>query len=159
MKGGDTITVSYLCCHTEFIETVSHWIYTEFVGPTVRTTSLEQLKEHFSTTYTDKLPITLVCILDNQCAGTVSLFQNDLKSQEVLTPWLAALFVPPAYRSRGIAQKLITHVEQVAKILGYDAIYLRTEHAAGLYRQLGWEHLFDATDENNIKTSIFRYFI
>lgn len=42
-----------------------------------------------------------IAVSDNECLGTVSIFENDLQTQKDLTPWLASLYVSLDYRGRG----------------------------------------------------------
>ena len=56
-------------------------------------------------------------------------------------PWLASVFVPPEHRGKGIASALVRTVEEAAKRLGYERLYLFTESATSLYAGLGWQAL------------------
>ena len=101
-------------------------------------------------------PITLVAIKDDECVGTVSVFENDLKTQNDLTPWLASLYVNPQYRGQGIAEKLINRVKEVIEELGFKELYLRTEHTSEYYRRLGWEFVYKTHDEKGQETEVFK---
>jgi len=61
-------------------------------------------------------------------------------------PHIAALAVDPTYQRRGIAKKLISHMEATYKQLGYNQITLHVYDnntvAKGLYNQLGFDSLF-----------------
>lgn len=103
----------------------------------------------------DKIPLSLVAIINNQCVGVVSFFENDLQTKPDLSPWLAGLYVHENYRGQGIAQKLIKGILDVGKSLDFDKIYLRTEHSARYYEKLGWAFLENAIDEYAQETSIF----
>jgi predicted N-acetyltransferase YhbS len=113
--------------------------------------------ESFKDASDDRLPLRYAALIGGECAGTVSIVSNDLKTQDELSPWLAAVFVRPDFRSRGIAKALIRRASADAKRLGYGILYLRTEHAAGYYERLGWVHVRDADDEYGIHTSVYRY--
>lgn len=60
-------------------------------------------------------------------------------------PHMAALAVDPIYQRRGIAKKLITHLETTYKNLGYNHITLNVYEAntvaKGMYNQLGFQGL------------------
>jgi len=73
-------------------------------------------------------------------AGTASLAHDDLDSRPDLTPWLAGVYVPPAFRGRGHARALVRHVEGVARAAGVGTLWLYTWTAAPLYAGLGWVH-------------------
>lgn len=72
-------------------------------------------------------------------AGTASLTASGLTSRPDLTPWLANLFVSPAFRGRGHAARLVTKVEVAARIAHIPTLWLVTRSAQGLYARLGWQ--------------------
>lgn len=83
--------IDYLCNHPEYVETVSNWIYSEFVVESEKSfIKLQQIIEYFKNTNSMTFPITLIAVADNECVGSVSIFENDLKTQNDLTPWLAS---------------------------------------------------------------------
>jgi N-acetylglutamate synthase-like GNAT family acetyltransferase len=55
-----------------------------------------------------------------------------------LTPWLAALFVLPQYRARGIGTELVRRCEAEAARFGFKEFFLYAQDAAGFYERLGW---------------------
>lgn len=136
---------------------VANFIYNEFVVTTNNNSSLEKIIEKFRNTKQNEFPITFIAIEDNKCVGTISIFKNDLKTQNDLTPWLSALYVEPNYRKRGIAENLITTVLHKVKDLGYKTIYLRTEHTADYYKKLGWSFEKEAIDERGQATEVYKY--
>jgi thiamine pyrophosphokinase len=153
------MTIDYLCNHPEHIETVASWVYSEFVENIARKAPYKKILLNFSNTYMSELPVTLIALDNGECIGTVSIFHNDLKTQDELTPWLAALYVAPAHRNRGAAKKLIKRVYSIAKQLQYSCIYLRTEHASGYYKKLGWEFAFHTVDGCGIETDVYKHLI
>jgi N-acetylglutamate synthase-like GNAT family acetyltransferase len=120
------------------------------------TLSLDKVIEYFGHTQLKSFPITLIALVDGECAGTVSIFENDLKIQRELTPWLASLYVNPHYRGKGIAKELINKVQQVVKELGFKELYLRTEHTSEYYRRLGWNFVYKTHDEKGKETEVFK---
>jgi len=42
------------------------------------------------------------------------------------------------------------------KELGYEILYLRTEHTSEYYRRFGWEFLYKTLDEKGHETEVFR---
>lgn len=100
--------------------------------------------ELFARATGDSLPLAFVAFIEGQPAGTVSLLPEDMeggslsRSIQIMTPWLADLFVIPEYRGRGIGSALIERIEAEAKSLGFDIIYLYTEDCINLYDSLGW---------------------
>lgn len=146
--------IQNLYYHPEHVGKVSGWIYEEFVKG-ISSWSLDDVALFFSRTNLSSFPITLVAISGDECVGTVSIFENDLKSQDELKPWLASLYVTPEHRGKGVAEKLIDQVKVIVKELGFEILYLRTEHTSGYYRKLGWDYLNKALDEKGQETEVF----
>lgn len=148
--------IDYLCRHPQYIKKTAQWTYDEFIRNTPRTADFNRVLAHFSSTSQTAFPITYIALVNQQCAGTVSIVHNDLKTQSDLTPWLAALYVSPEMRCQGIAQQLIAEACRCAEALGYKALYLRTEHTSAYYRRLDWDFVYHTTDDVGIETDIFK---
>ena len=133
--------IGLLADNPKYIITVSQMIYDEFVVPSSSTKSLKDVQAFFKKTHKHKLPLTLIAIVDNQCVGTVSLFEQDCTLRPQYTPWLASLYVNPTYRSQNIARSLIDALVLKAAQLGFDTLYLKTENTASYYYKIGWTHL------------------
>ena len=86
----------------------------------------------------DVLPIAWLAHDGDRAAGTASLRASDLPGREDLTPWLGGVYVAPAFRGRGIASALCRTVEQRARELGFNRLYLFTLDKRALYEHLGW---------------------
>lgn len=82
------------------------------------------------------LPLTLVALSGEDLCGTVSL-RPEFAGQP--GPWVAALFVLPEHRDRGVAVRLIAAAEQEAKNQGIAAIYFGADDNSGMYGRPGWE--------------------
>lgn len=149
--------LAYLSDHPEYVSVVSQWVYEEFVVKENGTSPLEKSLEKFSHTYPDVFPVTLIALEGEVCAGTVTLYDNDLETQHELTPWLGSLYVPPEHRGRGIAKELIRQALSKTRSMGYPVLYLRTEHAAEYYRALGWVFVQKTKDERERKTEVFQF--
>lgn len=89
----------------------------------------------------DRVPIAFVALGDDDgIVGTASLIFDDLEG-DPRNPWLASVYVPAEHRRRGIASALVGAVEDAARRIGYDRLYLFTTSAASLYEGLGWRAL------------------
>lgn len=149
--------IDYLCNNPEYVEIVAKWIYSEFVVESeMSLKKLEEINEYFKNTKLTTFPITLIAVVNNECVGTVSIYENDLKTQTELSPWLASLYVNSCYRGQGIAEKLINKVQEVVKHLGFKTLYLRTEHTSEYYKRLGWEYVYKTYDEKGEETEVLR---
>ncbi len=89
----------------------------------------------------DRVPVAFAALgEDDGIVGTASLIFDDLEG-DPRNPWLASVFVAPAYRKQGIASALVRAVEDTARRLGYARLYLFTSTAPDLYAGLGWRPL------------------
>ncbi|PSJ20893.1 GNAT family N-acetyltransferase [Halomonas sp. ND22Bw] len=75
--------------------------------------------------------------------GMASLVVDDMDDRRDLTPWLASVYVLPAWRGQGIASALVRRVEAEAQAHGVERFYLYTPDQQPLYRRLGWEDVED----------------
>lgn len=81
------------------------------------------------------------CLFQGQrIAGMCGLIINDFISRQDLYPWLCALFVQPEDRRQGLGGKLLRHARVEAHKLGFEKVYLSTDHET-YYEQYGWRFL------------------
>jgi predicted N-acetyltransferase YhbS len=138
------IKVQFLADVPEHGPTAMEWIYKTWgAAPDKTLEDVKRKAQQYGNRST--LPIMFVATLNNAPAGCVILKENDMRGWERLTPWLASLYVVPALRGKGVAAKLEKFLTAAALDLGYDAIYLFTPDAVGLYKRLGWQ-IFQKTD-------------
>jgi GNAT superfamily N-acetyltransferase len=90
------------------------------------------------------VPSTLVATVDGALAGSVSLLAEDDARLRAPSPWLASLFVLPAFRGRGLGAALVLGCVEAAASLGIEALHLYTDDAVGFYERLGWRVVADA---------------
>lgn len=154
---GKYLMIDFLSNQTAYIDDVANMIYKEFVEKTSSKMTFLEVKKFFSNTKMDEFPITLIALEDGKCIGTVSIFENDLKTQDLYKPWLASLYTKPEFRGKGVGQILITETLKVVKDLGYKELYLRTENAAEYYKNRGWVFIGNALDAKNEKVDIFKF--
>src|SRR5687768_11949265 len=83
-------------------------------------------------------------------AGSCLFVREEIDPKHDLTPWLAALYVAPEFRNRGIASALVRAIEQHARNVGCRKLYLYTITAEPLYAKLGWT-VRDRFDSNGEK--------
>jgi len=141
--------------HPELIPDVAGDVYDNFIRDSIDDTTYEQVLSAFHNCYENKLPVRMVAIVDNKCAGSVSLIENDLSCRNY-SPWLAAINVREQYRNNGIGEELVNRIKEAARVLGYKELFLRTEHASDYYRKLGWEYLESCDDEFGDKPDVFK---
>lgn len=133
--------IVHLADYPIYINTVSQMVYDEFVVPTSSTKTLKDVQAFFGKVHRNVLPLTLIAIIDNQCVGTISLFEQDSSLRPQYSPWLASLYVNPTYRSQKIGRTLIDALIVKAAELGFAKLYLKTENTASYYNKIGWTHI------------------
>jgi GNAT superfamily N-acetyltransferase len=94
-----------------------------------------RLEQHMNR---EVLPIGWVAHIGDEAVGTAALRATDLHGHEHLTPWLGGVFVRRPFRRRSIASSLCGVVEDKARALGFDRLYLFTIDQQALYARLGW---------------------
>ena len=87
------------------------------------------------------IPAMYICVDGKHLVGTAALVESDMDSHPELSPWLASVYVNPAYRKRGVGAALVKHVVKQASANGYSLLYLFTPDQAKFYRELGWEFI------------------
>lgn len=108
--------IEQLAERPDLLPTVAEWIYnewwTEVEGASVGTLA-DLLRAHL---VRDQIPLTLVASLNRCPVGTATLLAHDVETEEWpdLTPWLAAVYVMPEYRRRGVGAALIQSIVEKA---------------------------------------------
>jgi GNAT superfamily N-acetyltransferase len=85
------------------------------------------------------IPLALVAHEDGRFLGTASVIASDLPERPQFTPWVAAVWVEPGARGRGLGAALVDRATQACFDLGAAKAYLcaRPERQA-FYERLGW---------------------
>lgn len=115
--------ISNLRHQPSFADTIAHrgwnaW-WTESGVP------LEDYRAHLDPTLiTDAIPFALVAHDGETYVGSVLVIDNDLDARPDYAPWIAALWVDPDYRKRGVAAALMTQARQHIARLGHGTCYL-----------------------------------
>lgn len=88
------------------------------------------------------IPTTFVAHEGERFLGTVSVIVSDEARRPQYTPWVAALWVEPDHRRRGIGAALVERAADFAFGTGAHRIHLLSrEHKRGYYESLGWRCL------------------
>ena len=128
--------IDHLFNHPEHRSLVAGWIYHEFWRdcPGYSVATFEELLREAD--HPDRIPLSLLALVDGQPAGTVNLIHNDDESRPHLHPWLAALVVTPEQRGRGIGSALVRRLLHEARRLGVTDVYFGTD-IPDFYARLG----------------------
>lgn len=100
------------------------------------------------------LPRFYALLKDEKIIGCFGLVMNDLVSRNDLFPWLVGVFIEETERENGYAGRLLEHGEKEAKKIGYDKLYLKTNHD-GFYEKYGWERTEDGYQVNGETIRIY----
>jgi ribosomal protein S18 acetylase RimI-like enzyme len=139
----DNIQIHYLADKKEHINACSAWAYGRW-GVQKENSSLEQtIKKFTEGAQKDALPLTLIATTSdtNLPVAMASLWKEDGDVWPDKTPWIASVYTLYRYRDLGLATRLIKELEQVAKNLNYDEIFLQSGSAKNLYIQMGYKEL------------------
>ena len=136
-----SITLAYLADHKEYIPELAQGVFTQwetmYTGQGKGPKDLEA--QMLDRAITDAIPLTMIALENDKLVGSVTIKTQDFASRPDLSPWIAAVFVFPEFRHRGIGSKLVLHAEKIAKEnFGVDKIYLYTGSASKLYAKLGY---------------------
>lgn len=141
--GNDDLRIEQLATRMDLLPVVAGWIYDEW-WQDVEDASLNTLTDLLGAhRVPDRIPMTLVALLGAQPVGTATLLAHDVGTEQwpQLSPWVAAVYVVPAYRRRGIGARLVTETVTGAKTMGTGILYLLTTEREDFYRRLGWQAL------------------
>lgn len=83
------------------------------------------------------LPHYVVAHVGDELAGCAAIVADDLPTRPGLGPWLANVYVAPAYRGQGLGTALVERAMAHGATLA-DTLYLYTFGSTALYRRLGW---------------------
>lgn len=93
------------------------------------------------------IPTALVAHEGDRLIGTVSIIACDEETRPHYTPWIAAVWVEPDHRGRGIGAALIEKATDFAFQTGAGRVYLLAgPHRRSFYEGLGWSVLETLTD-------------
>jgi GNAT superfamily N-acetyltransferase len=133
--------IELLADHPWLVPVIAGWHFDEWSECYPGTTRAAWTAELAGRCERDRIPTTFVALVDAEPVGSASLVLCDMDTRPDLCPWLAAVYVLPAFRRRGIATALVTHALAQARQFGVRQLYLWTDSAASLYSRLGWRPL------------------
>ncbi|WP_262927282.1 GNAT family N-acetyltransferase [Phytohalomonas tamaricis] len=138
---GDAMKIVRLTPDHPALPVIAQWHFTQWGHLRANDSEAAVLERLCAACTSTAVPSTYVALYGETPVGTARLIEYDMPDMPRRTPWLAAVIVAPKYRRRGIASRLVRHVEQVAFAAGYVALYLYTPDQQRLYARLGWQQL------------------
>lgn len=87
-------------------------------------------------------PHAVVALRDGEVIGTASMVLDDeLPGAHEPGPWIAAVWVHPGHRRRGVGRAMVRELMSRAR----GRLWLYTENEAAWYVSMGWTRVRDAT--------------
>ena len=135
----DHLCIDYLANHPQHIATLAKWHQQQWhnISPHLDTNKrISHLSAHHNVA---AIPVTLIAQQQNQLIGSASLVEDDMQDRPQYSPWLASVYVDPAYRQQGIASTLISDIITQARLLELPQIYLFTADQSEFYAKRDWK--------------------
>jgi L-amino acid N-acyltransferase YncA len=119
---------------------IAQWYYAEWKGIYEASgLSFEDVKTAVAErTNTGTIPLAVVALDDKRIVGTGCLKTHDMDTRIELTPWLAGIYVERTQRRKGIGSMIVSCLDDIAKKLGMQRLYLYTPRSTIFYARLGW---------------------
>jgi predicted amidohydrolase/N-acetylglutamate synthase-like GNAT family acetyltransferase len=133
-RGTGVITIDPLAEHPHHVRVIAEW----HQRSDERHSLDFWIRCHTAEARREGIPRAWVAFMDGEPAGSVSLVEHNMDTRPELSPWLAALWVRPEYRGRGVGTALVRRCEEETRRLGVRRLHLYTEEASGFYAPLGW---------------------
>ena len=86
--------------------------------------------------------------------GGFGLIDNDFMVRTDLCPWLCALYIEPQERGQQLGAKLLKHSRYEAEKLGFDKVYLNTDHVS-YYEKYGWRYIGDFAHQSGTDARVY----
>lgn len=148
--------IESLTLHPERLVQLAEWHHNEWgylnPGKSVQE-RIEKMRVHLQD---DAVPATYVALSGDTLLGSAALVHSDMDSNPQLGPWLASVFVAPAFRRQGVGAALVEHVVAQAKDSGISVLYLFTPNQAQFYQGLGWQ-IFSCEIYRGTQVTVMEY--
>jgi predicted N-acetyltransferase YhbS len=133
-----------------FLAVVADRIWRTWWRPSGAT--LEDVKAAFGTHLGPApFPFTLVAHEGEEFLGTVSGIANDLAERPNYSPWIAALWVEPGHRNKGIAKTIQEQATASLSAMQNPAVYVCGKlDLRPFYERLGWRLLEEGVGRDRL---------
>lgn len=133
------VRIAYLSQHPEAIATLAQWHFAEWREVLPEWTLERTVSDLASHTGQRMIPTTVLALAGDEVVGSTSLLIHDVPGTEAWSPWLASVFVAPAWRSKGIGRLLVERAVADATAEGVAVLHLWTTDAEQWYLDQGWQ--------------------
>lgn len=93
-----------------------------------------------SLTSENVLPMTFLLMKDEKIIGFYQLIYNECVMRKDLSPWITTLFIDEKERGCCLGSVLLEHGRKTLGQLGYEAVYLTTDHIQ-FYEKYGFKEI------------------
>lgn len=133
-----TIGLKQLSECPEHLETVGRWIYEEWWSK--RCDSPEVVRNWLRThTEPDAVPYSVIALADGEPVGSCCVIENDCIYRPEYAPWVAAVYVRPDFRRRGIASMILHEAAAIAARARIKGLFIDClAVTASVYEKNGW---------------------
>ncbi|MBN1217813.1 MAG: GNAT family N-acetyltransferase [Anaerolineae bacterium] len=150
------VRIEHLAEHTMGIPLLAAWAQQQWGHLLPEITFAIMVSNFKKRSFCHQIPETFVAVADKQLVGMASIDPHDMVTRPNLSPWLAAVYVAPEFRLKGIGSRLVRAVMQEAAVLELDRIYLFTPNKINFYNRLGWQ-FFEHTAYRGEEVVIMQY--
>ena len=134
-----TFTISDLRQRPEFLDMVADRIWQAWWRDSGHPLSLISGRLRDENLNPDPIPFALVAHDGEAFFGTASVIASDLAERPQWTPWVAAVWVEPGARQRGVGGALVGRATRDCFALGFGRAYLCARaQLSAYYERLGW---------------------
>jgi GNAT superfamily N-acetyltransferase len=149
-------TISDLRLAPQFFDTVADRIWRAWWEP--RGLPLSYISERLEENLTAGLmPRAFVAHVDDVFAGTASVIASDLDERPQYTPWVAAVWTEPQFRSRQIGRQLVARAAQYVFDAGLPRVYLCARALRrSYYEEIGWTPIEEGVGEAQVTVFVRR---
>lgn len=86
------------------------------------------------------LPKCFILLKNGRIIGFYTLLEQDFVERKGLSPWIATIFVDEKERGQRLCKEILIHGRTIAGDLGFDKVYLSTNHIE-LYEKYGFKEI------------------
>jgi GNAT superfamily N-acetyltransferase len=151
---GVSFTISDLRERPDFTDAVADRIWQAWWAP--KGVPLSYIRDRLNDNLNaDATPFALVAHEGPTFLGTSSVIPSDLEDLPEYTPWVAAVWVDPAYRAQQIGRSLVARAVADAFALGTPRIYLCAPPLRrNFYLRQGWRPIRENVGERGVTVFI-----
>jgi GNAT superfamily N-acetyltransferase len=135
----------------EHLETVGLWIHNEWWSKRYDSPEvvLSWLRTHKKL---DAVPYSVVALAEGEPVGSCCVIENDCIHRPQYAPWVAAVYVRPEFRDRGVASMILQEAASVAARAGVKCLFIDCLAAtAPVYEKNGWTiHEREVGDKDSV---------